>query len=452
MKPRHPPRILLARNTFANAGDEAMLARELQRLRDRFPEAALTLLTDDPEGAARRHAVDARPSEVVLGRPTGPTRTAPVRRALRSERDGSAAIAAVKRWLYGPVTRAYLALSCRAFVRSAARMAAGRRPIGLLGHQRDLMETLAEVDVVLAGGGLIPSLPALFRPRAALYRAAAELGVPVVLHGQSVLPDDRASEALRSVDRIVLRDDGLSRRHARLLGVAEDRLLDGVDPAHGLAPAAWEAVVERLDGPASAVRPGAFLAVNVRGWEGRALDAGYRAVARAVEAFAAEQGEPAVVLFGMQAYHRDHDGRALDRLAARFDRLRPLRLGGIGDPRLAKGLVGRARLIVCGRYHGALFALEQGVPAVGLSVGPEYDVKMDGVFRRYGVPDLLGSLVDPDEGWLRAALARAAADRPAISRALLARDEELAALRDAAYDAIEAILAEEEAGAGGADR
>lgn len=447
MTPLRPPRILLARNTFANAGDEAMLARELQRLRDRFPGSEPTLLTDDPEGAARRHGVDARPSEVVLGRPIGTARTARVRRALRSEDDGSPVIAAVERWLHGPVARAYLALSCRAFVRSAARRAAGRRTIGLPSHQRELLDTVAEADVILGGGGLIPSLPTLFRPRAALYRAAAELEVPVVLHGQSVLPDDRAAEALRSVDRIVLRDDTVSRRNARRMGVADDRLVHGIDPAHGLAPAPWEEVVERLEGPASDVRAGEFLAVNVRGWEGRALGAGYRAVASALEAFVAEQGAPAIVLFGMQGYHRDHDGRALEQLAARFDRIDPHRLGGIGDPRLAKGLVGHARLVVSGRYHGVHFALEQGVPAIGLSVGPEYDVKMGGVFQRYGVPDLLGSFVDPDEEWLRTAFARAAGERPAISRALLARDEELAALRDAAYDEVEAILAEEAVGA-----
>lgn len=439
--PRH--RILLARNTFANAGDEAMLTCELARLRERFASSEITLITDDPEEARRRHRVDARPSEIVLGHPVGTGAVQTVRDALTADGGPSPLARAAKRLLIGPVSRAYLSWSCRRFVRSARSFGAGREPGRLPDHHRSLLTTLAKADVLLGGGGLLPSLPNLFMTRSALYRAADLLDVPVVLHGQSIPADPRTATVLRRASRIVLRDDSVSRRNALELGVRPEKLLLGTDPADGLEPAAWNDVRSRIDSREPAPTPGGYLAVNVRDWKGRNLAAGIRAVASALRDFAGgdRNGRVPIVLFGMQAYHDDDDRRALTALASHFgSEVRHRFLRGGTDPRIVKGLVGHARLVVSCRYHGALFAMEQGVPAIALSVGPEYDVKLGGLFRRYGMEEHHGSLLEADAGRLAERLERVDGERHAIAERLRARASELAGLRGVGFDAVEAAL------------
>jgi colanic acid/amylovoran biosynthesis protein len=45
---------------------------------------------------------------------------------------------------------------------------------------------------------------------------------------------------------------------------------------------------------------------------------------------------------------------------------------------------GGCRVVVAGSYHAAVFALAQGVPAVGVARSPYYATKMEGLRERFG--------------------------------------------------------------------
>jgi polysaccharide pyruvyl transferase WcaK-like protein/glycosyltransferase involved in cell wall biosynthesis len=56
-------------------------------------------------------------------------------------------------------------------------------------------------------------------------------------------------------------------------------------------------------------------------------------------------------------------------------------------PGTAAGIVGRSSGAVVHSYHEAVFALEQGVPAVLSAMTPYYDLKASGLARLFGLPD-----------------------------------------------------------------
>jgi colanic acid/amylovoran biosynthesis protein len=46
--------------------------------------------------------------------------------------------------------------------------------------------------------------------------------------------------------------------------------------------------------------------------------------------------------------------------------------------------VGRCRVVVAGAFHGAIFALSQGIPAIGLVRTEEYAIKFNGLVDQFG--------------------------------------------------------------------
>jgi colanic acid/amylovoran biosynthesis protein len=56
----------------------------------------------------------------------------------------------------------------------------------------------------------------------------------------------------------------------------------------------------------------------------------------------------------------------------------------IVTPRMAIDRIGECRVMVTGSYHGAVFALAQGIPVVALAKSPYYVDKMSGVADQFG--------------------------------------------------------------------
>jgi Polysaccharide pyruvyl transferase len=86
----------------------------------------------------------------------------------------------------------------------------------------------------------------------------------------------------------------------------------------------------------------------------------------------------------------------------------------LDTPRSVIDRVGSCRIVVTGSYHGAVFALGQGIPAVALIKSPYYAAKMSGVADQFGTGCELVSLDRSDlPSALRAAIDRAwdSADR-----------------------------------------
>ena len=98
--------------------------------------------------------------------------------------------------------------------------------------------------------------------------------------------------------------------------------------------------------------------------------------------------------------------------------------------------VARCRVVVSGSYHGAVFALARGIPAVGLAATPYYEQKLHGLSAAYGgaMPVLV-----PDDPGLGAAVERAWAAAADAAPALRAATAAQIAAGEAAYDRAAAL-------------
>lgn len=59
--------------------------------------------------------------------------------------------------------------------------------------------------------------------------------------------------------------------------------------------------------------------------------------------------------------------------------------GTPGNPMLVKAVLARAEMVFTSRYHPLVFALDEGVPAVGISFDEYYDKKLEGAAALYGL-------------------------------------------------------------------
>ena len=110
------------------------------------------------------------------------------------------------------------------------------------------------------------------------------------------------------------------------------------------------------------------------------------------------------------------------------DTLREL-LAGLGDtdggasletPQLVIDRVGECRVVVTGSYHGAVFALAQGIPVVALVKSPYYVNKMAGLQDQFGIGCELVRLDEGNvSGRIRAAIDRAWAEAERVRGPLL---------------------------------
>jgi len=56
----------------------------------------------------------------------------------------------------------------------------------------------------------------------------------------------------------------------------------------------------------------------------------------------------------------------------------------VDTPQRVVAQIGRCRVVVTGSYHAAVFALAQGIPAIGLTSSPYYDTKFYGLQEQFG--------------------------------------------------------------------
>lgn len=354
----------------SNRGDGAILDGMLTVLREEFPGAGITVLTDYPGAARQLH-------QVTVGRQPFSN--------------------FAWRWVGRVVVMAYLLLSAR-----IARTLGLRLPF--LAHP--LLAPYLEADLVLSkGGGFFSDhyWPG-FLGRAWALRFAKALGKPVVLFGQSIGPlnlrlSRRFAGALfRSLDLSIVRD-ARSRVWLEDLGVAPDRIVDGVDPAFALPPP------EPAD-------PGIFEAEGVTRGEGRNWvsisvrrwpylsqpDAHHRyleAVAGLVDWLVTEGGMN--VLFAstctdLDGYHTDDRTCAAEVVALLSppSRERVVILRGEYSAAELAAVYGEMSLHVGTRLHSNILAMLAGTPVVGIA----YEFKTPEILDMVG----LGDFVVPIEG------------------------------------------------------
>ncbi|HET7220180.1 MAG TPA: polysaccharide pyruvyl transferase family protein [Vicinamibacterales bacterium] len=402
-----------------NVGDLAMLTVAVSRLRELWPAATIQVITNAPDLVARH---------------CGAVATAPVRgrRLVLQEH----LLGPVRRMLPNRVRGRADAIEdrVRAAVPSLFALSA-RAKSALVGHDardgRAFLDAVARADlVVVNGAGIITDA---FRESALAILATLDLAmrrnVPAALFGQGLGPlkdpalARRAREVLPRVTQIAIRESRTSLPLLRALGV----------PAASIVVTGDDAIELAYPGRDQAESAGARkIGVNIRIAPYADVEQDTLSRLRDVLERAARRHDAELIPVPIA-----HHGGRMDVETLR-ELLRGVDDGGssLDTPRKVIARVGECRVVVTGSYHGAVFALAQGIPAVALAKSQYYVNKMSGVAEQFGGGCEIVSM--DHEGWpaqvqeavdrawrgaeqMREPLLAAAADQIGRSRAAYAR-------------------------------
>jgi polysaccharide pyruvyl transferase WcaK-like protein len=367
-----------------NLGDMAMLAAATRRLRDALPEARILVFTDDPE-RLRTFCPDAEPLDA------------------EPRRD----------WFYDRALVPWGAAAIRLRPAVGTRILAARRRLrGRAVEPVDAFRAaIEEADLcVLCGMG---ALTDGFRDAASALLTMLELfqrrGTPTALMSQGLGPlarpelREQAARVLPKARLLALREEVGGRPLARSLGVGEERIRVTGDDAI--------AVVERRLAPGKGP-----VGLNARAVPYTGIDATQaREVAAAV-------GPARRITISSVPGEREGGQEA------------PADFGVIDE-------IAACSVIVACSYHAAVFALAQGLPAVGLTASRYYDWKFRGLGALF--PGGLSVVDLREEGW-RERLGRAIAAAREVDldtrRSLIESAERQDAAGLAAYRELAALL------------
>ena len=369
-----------------HAGDEAMLAANLEMMRRLRPDAVFTVMSRDPEWTARHYRVQAIP---VLG--FGPS----LEQRLQLEREALEGAGRFRKT--GSLDRSH----------------AGADVIGALAKSHAL--------VLSGGGNLCSKWPEHIHDRATLIEIASTLDKPVVILGQTIGPHLDEEDRKRLARTLPLASViGLRGRHSaklvRSLGVDPSKILEQLDDAWFLNPTPSAAVVQeaaRHGRPWIAVTlaplvgdPGACLPVL------RSLGRQFSELARTIDA-------DLVFLPHWNAL----PGCESEALFAR--RL----FGFLEEPQRATllpvysgedvcWLTRQAGLVVSMRYHPIVFGLSGGVPCVAIYPDEHTRVRHAECLQHAGLERLAISVQAAVKGQLPSAALLAWKQRDAIRHQL----------------------------------
>jgi polysaccharide pyruvyl transferase WcaK-like protein len=355
-----------------NVGDLAMLTTAVSRLRELWPSARIQVITNAPDLVAKH---------------CGTVDTVPVRGRRLLLQDHL--LGPLHRRLPSPIARRWTGVEDRLRLRRPRLFA---RSVGWKATLRrasadDTVAFLAALDradlVVVNGAGILTDA---FEENAtgilATLEFAVRRGIPTALFGQGIGPIEdpalrrRAAEVLPRVTQIAVRESQSSVPLLRAIGVSPDNVIVTGDDAVEMAFAASR---ERASTGMTAI------GVNVRIAPYAEVEQGTLAALR--EALGAAARTHLARLIPIPIAH--HGGRMdVETLRVLLSDL-PGADGsdggaGLNTPRLVIDRVGECRVMVTGSYHGAVFALAQGIPVVALAKSAYYVNKMAGVAQQFG--------------------------------------------------------------------
>jgi colanic acid/amylovoran biosynthesis protein len=365
-------RILIDSGTYnlRNVGDTTMLQTGVSRLRTLFPHASIQVFTNVPDDLAYTC-----PGVTPLS---------------TSGRSAWVAEGYLFGQLYKPIENGRISRGLKAFERkfrcrwpALARFFIERsaRRSGI--QRKDLDEFLEAVSkanfVVITGMG---GLTDVFRRTALGFLDTLDLaiqrGVPTAMFGQGIGPIDaldlfaRAKEVLPMVNLISLREGRASLPLLKSLGVLPERIRVTGDDAIEFA---YVSRTERL---------GRGLGVNLRVAKysqiGQVLVECIRPI---LQDFARANRAPLIPV-PISWVPGEEDWISIRQLVKGFEEV----FIKEDDPDKQKTVIHQlhqCRVVVTGSYHGAVFALAQGIPSVGLAKTRYYLDKFLGLAEEFGV-------------------------------------------------------------------
>ena len=235
----------------------------------------------------------------------------------------------------------------------------------------------ADLVVATGGGYLTDSFPGMVDGVCTTMELAQQFGKPTAMLGQGLGPLtrpelwSRVASVLRRLDLVTLREGEHGPSLLQKAGVSPTRYVVTGDDAIELAYS-----LRRAD-------RGSAIGVNLRtaGYAGLATESAGR-LGHILQATARDLGAP-LVSVPISLNRGGEDVRAISELMAGY--------GGAGDggasistPAQCIRQVGSCRLVVTGSYHAGVFALSQGIPAVGIVGSEYYRDKFGGLRAQFG--------------------------------------------------------------------
>jgi polysaccharide pyruvyl transferase WcaK-like protein len=378
-----PIRVVIQNGEYwlCNKGDLAMLEVTVRRLRQRWPDARIGILTSAPN-LLRAYLPDTEP--ISCHQASGWPSTGAIARL--SERAGPTVL--------GPLSVGWLTAGDR-WRRYTRRIGWALRRLGIRNPRqraarRVIPAALRKASLVLAmGGGYFTDVdPEQAFRTLNLLEYAVEQGIPTAMAGQGLGPLEdavlleHAARVLPQVDHIALRERLQGPALLDRLGVPPERTTVTGDDAVELA------YCERRE----QLGPDLGVCLRVAGYSPVATPA-KETVSRVVRHIAGEVGAGLVPLIISE--YRSEDRRSTLPLVEGFANV-VSPLGRYVTPREVAARVSQCRVVVTGAYHLGVFALSQGIPVVGLTSSRYYDDKFLGLRGMFGGGLQLVRLDEPD--------------------------------------------------------
>ena len=353
-----------------NAGDTAMLEVAVTRLVAMWPDARIQILSDEPEHVPaygpRTEPLPTHGRRLWLsgGLLVGGGETSPLPPSLKL---GLERLEGALRRRWPRLFRWLLSWKLRAAGRPAAA------------HALDtFFDAVAHANLLLVSGmgGITDAFPNYARELLQVLQLAAGGGAVTAMMGQGMGPlEDRALRRLARavlpyVNFIALREQRASGPLLKALGVPAERVMTTGDDAIELAYAARESNIGQ--GLGINVRAAAYAGIGYP--QARALRSVLQTAARA-------RGAPLIAV-PISRVPGEVDVETIQLLTEGYEGIID---GGvtIDSPSKVIAQIRRCRLVVAGSYHAAVFALAQGIPAVGLANSLYYRDKFLGLAAQF---------------------------------------------------------------------
>lgn len=298
-----------------------------------------------------------------------------------------------------------------------------------------LQRTFANYDLYVATGGgyMCDHDKSLVLELLKRLSVARQQGVRTVLVGQGVGPMSdpvllaKAKEVLPGVDLLCYRNERLGRPLLDALGMPPEKIMLTGDDAVEMAFNAHRSSV------------GTGIGVSLRVSSYTQVDPAQIIRIRESLHHAARKRNATLIAVPISSALHESDSTYIRQLVGNY----PNAIVGrkrLSMPRESINLAGQCRLMITGTYHGAIFALAQGVPVIGVASSVEYFNKLSELNDTFGEgcqvirldeesPEQLCAAIDffwLEADRLRSRLLEAAAHQIALQRAAYRRISDIA--------------------------
>jgi len=249
------------------------------------------------------------------------------------------------------------------------------------GNQKliDFLQTVSKADLVIATGmgGITDIFPKFAIELLDTLRLAMKCGAVTAMVGQGIGPihdselRTQAKSVLPHINFISLRENRIGGPLLRSLGVMQDRMLTSGDDAIEFA---YQLRVEQFD---------SGLGVNLRVANYSEINRYFIEQLRLVVQGAAKMYKAPMVSIPISRVPGEEDAINIRQLIAGYHAV--IDEGEqLDSPLKVIKQIQLCRVVVTGSYHAAVFALAQGIPAVGLAKSDYYTDKFIGLADQFG--------------------------------------------------------------------